>query len=230
MMNLLLDRFSALELSAESVSLLTLGVALGIGGVLSLYVQFLYNRCCSSVSNREAISGVFPLLTLVTIAVIAVVKSSLALSLGLVGALSIVRFRAAIKDPEELVYLFFCIALGLALGAEHFAYAVMLVFVASTFILGRRFLGRGLRRYNLLLTVTGDAEQYFDSPESGAIATLKALVDSVSIQRYEVNEGRGLIRVVVPKSSTDETIALIAALRKDLPECEISYVNMDTIL
>lgn len=48
------------------------------------------------------------------------VESSLALSLGLVGALSIVRFRAAIKEPEEIVYLFFCIALGLALGAEYY--------------------------------------------------------------------------------------------------------------
>ena len=49
--------------------------------------------------------------------VITIVKSSLALSLGLVGALSIVRFRAAIKDPEELVYLFLVIATGLGCGA-----------------------------------------------------------------------------------------------------------------
>ncbi len=91
--------------------------ALVLGGLLALYIQFLYHRCSSSVSDKEAVASSFPLLTLVTIAVIAVVKSSLALSLGLVGALSIVRFRAAIKDPEELVYLFMCIGVGLALGA-----------------------------------------------------------------------------------------------------------------
>ena len=53
-----------------------------------------------------------------TMLIITVVKSSLALSLGLVGALSIVRFRAAIKEPEELAYLFLTIAIGLALGRE----------------------------------------------------------------------------------------------------------------
>ena len=49
--------------------------------------------------------------------IITIVKSSLALSLGLVGALSIVRFRAAIKEPEELAFLFLCIAIGIGLGA-----------------------------------------------------------------------------------------------------------------
>ena len=53
-----------------------------------------------------------------TMLVISIVKSSLALSLGLVGALSIVRFRAAIKEPEELVYLFLAISIGLGFGAN----------------------------------------------------------------------------------------------------------------
>jgi uncharacterized membrane protein YhiD involved in acid resistance len=55
---------------------------------------------------------------LTTILIITVVKSSLALSLGLVGALSIVRFRTPIKEPEELAYLFIAIAMGLGLGAD----------------------------------------------------------------------------------------------------------------
>ena len=58
------------------------------------------------------------LLAVTTMFIITVVKSSLALSLGLVGALSIVRFRAAIKEPEELTYLFFAISIGLGLGAD----------------------------------------------------------------------------------------------------------------
>jgi hypothetical protein len=173
---------------------------------------------------------VFPLLTLVTICVIAVVKSSLALSLGLVGALSIVRFRAAIKDPEELVYLFLCIGLGLALGAGQILFAVVLIFVASLFILGRRFLSKGSRHHNLLLTVTGNANRYFDDPENGALVVVKEFTESFSIQRYEIEEGHGIMRVVVGKLSSDETVTLIAGLRKRLPECHISYINMNTIL
>lgn len=59
-----------------------------------------------------------PFILLTTILIITVVKSSLALSLGLVGALSIVRFRTPIKEPEELAYLFIAIAMGLGLGAD----------------------------------------------------------------------------------------------------------------
>ncbi|MCB0333061.1 MAG: DUF4956 domain-containing protein, partial [Bdellovibrionales bacterium] len=59
----------------------------------------------------------FVMLATTTMLIISIVKSSLALSLGLVGALSIVRFRSAIKEPEELTFLFLCIALGLGFGA-----------------------------------------------------------------------------------------------------------------
>ena len=89
----------------DTQSLVMFCICLVLGGVLAIYVRFLYRRTSSHV-GANSIAKVFPLLTLVTIAVIAVVKSSLALSLGLVGALSIVRFRAAIKDPEELVISF----------------------------------------------------------------------------------------------------------------------------
>ena len=66
--------------------------------------------------------------------VITVIKFSLALSLGLVGALSIVRFRAAIKEPEELVYLFFVIAIGLANGANQFLLSILATIIIITFL------------------------------------------------------------------------------------------------
>ena len=67
---------------------------------------------------RRDLGLVLPVICLTTLLVISVVKSSLALSLGLVGALSIVRFRTPIKEPEELAYIFIAIAIGLALGAD----------------------------------------------------------------------------------------------------------------
>ena len=86
--------------------------------VLSFLVQLFYIRYSSSLSNRKEFSKNFVILSVTTCIVIMIVKSSLALSLGLVGALSIVRFRAAIKEPEELVYLFLIIAIGLGCGAN----------------------------------------------------------------------------------------------------------------
>jgi lysylphosphatidylglycerol synthetase-like protein (DUF2156 family) len=85
--------------------------------VLSFLVKIVYTKFSTTISNKKEFSKNFVILGLTTCIVITIVKSSLALSLGLVGALSIVRFRAAIKEPEELAYLFLIIAIGLGAGA-----------------------------------------------------------------------------------------------------------------
>ena len=76
-----------------------------------------------------------------TLLIITIVKSSLALSLGLVGALSIVRFRAAIKDPEELSFLFIAIGIGLAGGANQPILAVVAFFIILLLLYVNRSLG-----------------------------------------------------------------------------------------
>ena len=86
--------------------------------LLTYFIQIVYNKYSQSLSNKDYFSKNFVILGVTTCIVITIVKSSLALSLGLVGALSIVRFRAAIKEPEELVYLFLVIATGLGIGAN----------------------------------------------------------------------------------------------------------------
>ncbi len=93
-------------------------VSLLCAAILSFLVQLFYIKYSSTLSNRKEFSKNFVILGVTTCIVIMIVKSSLALSLGLVGALSIVRFRAAIKEPEELVYLFLIIAVGLGCGAN----------------------------------------------------------------------------------------------------------------
>lgn len=93
-------------------------VSLLCAAILSFFVQLFYIKYSSTLSNRKEFSKNFVILGVTTTIVIMIVKSSLALSLGLVGALSIVRFRAAIKEPEELVYLFLIIAIGLGCGAN----------------------------------------------------------------------------------------------------------------
>jgi len=85
--------------------------------ILSFFVQIFYINFSSTLSNRIHFSKNFVVLGVTTCIIIMIVKNSLALSLGLVGALSIVRFRAAIKEPEELVYLFLIITAGLGCGS-----------------------------------------------------------------------------------------------------------------
>ena len=108
-----------LDLFAQApLSISALVVNLGFGVVLSLLLRWHFKHFGSTLSNRDEFSQVCPFILLTTILIITVVKSSLALSLGLVGALSIVRFRTPIKEPEELAYLFIAIAMGLGLGAD----------------------------------------------------------------------------------------------------------------
>ena len=109
-LNFLINNTIQIDLNSFIVSLLC-------SAILSLLIQLFYIKFSSSLSNRMNFSKNFVILGTTTCIIIVIVKNSLALSLGLVGALSIVRFRAAIKEPEELVYLFLVIAVGLGCGA-----------------------------------------------------------------------------------------------------------------
>ena len=104
----------------ESINVLVFFVKILITTILSLLVGFFYVKYGNALSNRSALAKTFVLIGLTTMLIISIVKSSLALSLGLVGALSIVRFRTAIKEPEELAYFFIVIAIGLGIGANQF--------------------------------------------------------------------------------------------------------------
>ena len=104
--------------SLPEVSLNSLLWNLLICMVLSAIMCWHYNARAQHRYLRRDLGLVLPIVCLTTLLVISVVKSSLALSLGLVGALSIVRFRTPIKEPEELAYIFLAIAIGLALGAD----------------------------------------------------------------------------------------------------------------
>lgn len=95
--------------------------------LLAMFVANFYVYYGNAVSNRARFASNFVPLALTTMSIMVIVKPSVALSLGLVGALSIVRFRAAIKDPEELTYLFLTIGVGLATGADQPLIAIIVV-------------------------------------------------------------------------------------------------------
>ena len=137
------------------VDLPYLVLALIVSAILSFILAKVYVRYGTSISNKEKFSGNFILLTATTTLVIMIIKSSLALALGLVGALSIVRFRAAIKEPEELAFLFLCIAIGLGLGAGQLRTTVVAFAIITLFISGRYFLHKKESGQNLYLTVSG---------------------------------------------------------------------------
>ena len=114
-----------------------LGILLSL--VLAYVVKFTYIKAGRALNDKDYFSDTFIPLAIITTLVITVIKFSLALSLGLVGALSIVRFRAAIKEPEELVYLFLVISIGLANGANQFLLSIIATITIVTFLLIRNY-------------------------------------------------------------------------------------------
>ena len=202
------------------------------GGFLAFFVKLLYQRFSSSISNRENFSSVFIPLTISTALVISVVKSSLALSLGLVGALSIVRFRAAIKDPEELVYLFFCIAIGLTLGAERWREAFAGVFVFTLFVIFTHYVGvfGKNRHHNLLLTITGKKAAFFDKDKTKINDIMEKVVGRYQIQRFECDDGHVQFRATITSDNGKDLSIIMDTLQKKLPNCQISYVNLHNLL
>jgi hypothetical protein len=167
-----------------------------------------------SMNNREYFGNIFILLAVTTCTVIIIVKYSLALSLGLVGALSIVRFRAAIKEPEELVYLFLTIAFGLAFGASQFAVGFSLLVVALGVIgvSSRVFEKNKLATHTgMLCIISGDRNLVSDFKNNQLQGMLESARSAV-LKEYLMDGDTG--RIVVKLSSGDQGENLVADIEE----------------
>ena len=125
--------------SSPDISYSNFIIAILVSAFLALIIKSAYIKLSRSLNDREYFSDIFIPLAIITTLVITVIKFSLALSLGLVGALSIVRFRAAIKEPEELVYLFFIIGIGLANGANQFLVSTICTFFIIIILFSKKY-------------------------------------------------------------------------------------------
>ena len=129
-------------------------VAILLSLILAYVVKFTYIKVSTSLNDKEHFSETFVPLAIITTLVITVIKFSLALSLGLVGALSIVRFRAAIKEPEELVYLFFIIGIGLANGANQFLVSILATVITISILYLRKLYNDKIKVKNITASST----------------------------------------------------------------------------
>ncbi|MGD8751441.1 MAG: DUF4956 domain-containing protein [Anaerolineales bacterium] len=172
-------------LASQSAQIPLLGFVINLllAALLSYVLRGVYIRYGNSLSNRRAFARNLILMAVTTMLIITVVKSSLALSLGLVGALSIVRFRAAIKEPEELAYLFLAISIGLGLGADQRVITLVAFVIIVGIIWLMKYSSRSEENQNLYLTVSSH------NPEKVGLETivqiLKDHCDAVSLKRFD---------------------------------------------
>ena len=199
--------------------------------VLSLMVAWYYVRFGESLSNRRKFAPILPFLALITVLVISVVKSSLALSLGLVGALSIVRFRTAIKDPEELMFLFLAIAIGLGLGADQRIVTIIAVLVILAYLLVRaRNRIRNKSSHSLYMNINLESEGAGGKLFKEINDLILAETPEVDIRRLD-NQNNSLQATYYLAVHDQETIVnLMDSLRGSYPGVSISIVEQNNML
>jgi len=208
--------------------LINLGLVLVLGQVLAWH----YLRFSVVLTNKRKFARVFVFIAATTMLVISVVQSSLALSLGLVGALSIIRFRTPIKEPEELAYLFLAIGLGLGLGAGQYLVTV-LSFAVILAYMGLVGAGRGgALPPRLLVHVAGPLVA-----EAGAAeGTLRELLASagtgaarVDLRRVDTEGSSFNATLVLDLDGAEQVGPLLTRLQASLPGSTISVVEGNSL-
>ena len=117
--------------NVTSVNILDMVIALVLAFCIGLFIHFIYKKTFSGVMYSSSFSLCLIALTMITTLVILAVTSNVVLSLGMVGALSIVRFRTAIKEPMDIAFLFWSIAVGIVLAA-----GMLILAVGGSIIIG----------------------------------------------------------------------------------------------
>lgn len=211
------------------VSLDGLLINLLVGVVLAFVMRWHYVQFALSLTNRRSFAGNFYLIILTTTLIITVVKSSLALSLGLVGALSIVRFRTPIKEPEELTYLFLAIAIGLGLGASQTLATVVAAVFILTVIAIVRWSMRTRREKLLFLSISWPSGDGQKTSVERVTEVVSGFASEVDLRRVDVQDGRAdttyLIDLEKPQSLSD----LIGELQQQVPGVAVTVIDQNHI-
>jgi uncharacterized membrane protein YhiD involved in acid resistance len=125
---------------ANTLSVSDIGVSLFITLIVGMFIFFIYKQTFQGILYTQSFNISLVMVSLVTSLVIMTISSNLILSLGMVGALSIVRFRTAIKDPMDIVFMFWAIAVGIANGAAYYKISITgSIFIAISLLVLSRY-------------------------------------------------------------------------------------------
>lgn len=212
-------------LATQSVNISIWGflINLLLTGLLAYILSKLYTRHGLSLSNRRAFAANFVLIAASTMIIITIVKSSLALSLGLVGALSIVRFRAAIKEPEELAYIFLTIVIGLGFGADQRIITLIGFALVTVFILVKGFNKGKNQSENLLLTLSTNNPK--EVTLNKVVEVLKEYCSSIELKRFDENDKLLEISFLVEYNSFNEFDKSKSALRSLDESLAVNFID-----
>lgn len=210
------------EFNTDNVQIFDFVINLLLTCITSYLLSLIYTKYGASFSNRKKLAQTLILLSMTTMIIITIVKSSLALSLGLVGALSIVRFRTAIKEPEELAYFFLAISIGLGFGADQKLITIAGVFFVLLFILITGKLNKtNSSQQNLILTLLKSETEI---NEAQILEILKEFCSNIEINRIDHSKDVFELSLNVEFKNIESLVKSKEALSK-LGDIEFSFIE-----
>ena len=210
-----------------------LAVRILLAVILGELIALHYLWFAQVLSNKRKFTGLLVMLCATTLLVISVIKASLALSLGLVGALSIIRFRTPVKEAEELAYLFLAIAAGIGLGAGQ-EVVTCATLVALMLYMGLRKGFRAPTRYSrtlLQVSLAADADDARPHCEAVALllSTVRSKASNVDLRRVDAHAGELHMGVLLDVRGPDGAEQLIGAVEEALPAASVTLVERDSM-
>ena len=199
--NLTADLFSSQTLGVSS--LLTIIVTMVLALVLGCAIAWVYRRNYRGVMFSGNFTLTLIMMTLITAPVVLCIKNSVALSMGMVGALSIVRFRTAVKDPLDTAYMFWALTTGILLGAGQFLLTVVaMVLIAIMMTVLVNIQSKGVNSYLLVIRANAEAER-----------SIAQLVSGIRIQKLK------------SKTVNGSSVEMTYEVRVDKPDALLNRLN-----
>ena len=189
--------------------------------VFSFFIRSVYKKFSNSVSNKTITADLFPLFAVAIFLIIITIKTSIVLSLGLVGALSIIRFRTAIKEPEQIIFFLLITAISISTASGAFLFPLMIIiFVWSYYYFNSKTIKEKVYSFNDQLIISGEKIQ---------ISTIKQLVkllnnSNVNVEIQSINKQKDNSTIVLKVS--DFEIDLLQIVENFLKENNLTQIDI----
>ena len=195
-----LEGFTSGDMSTTEIM-----VTLGITFILGLYIFFIYKLVSKTALYDKSFHISMTLISVITAGIIVAMQSSIVISLGMVGALSIVRFRTAIKNPMDLLFLFWSIGTGIVCGAGMFEIAIMVALMTTIGMVILEYMPGNRKMYLLIVNGNNDLQ------EEEVLNAIRPLVKKCKVKTRNIKKyGSDFIFEVDTKQEKE----VVAVLRK----------------
>jgi uncharacterized membrane protein YhiD involved in acid resistance len=184
-----------------TVSYYEIIIGLVLAFLVGIFIFYTYKKCFRGVVYSYNYNVSFVIITMITTAIIMTISSNIVLSLGMVGALSIVRFRTAVKDPLDIAYMFWSISAGIAIGAAMYPIALIgsIFFALTLFWLSRKKI-----RNEVYLLIIQHKDEVSDD--------VKRVIGHLNFKLKSKSMRRGLVELTIEIRLKDDNTAFMSKL------------------